>query len=405
MRICIRIALLLITSSTLFSQDGIQQTLQLLDNDLEKISEVGLIKGYGVAIVSKDSTLFAKGYGLSDVESGTPYTINTLQNIGSVSKTLIGVALLKAQEMGKLNLNDPINKHLDFEVINPSYKNDPILIWHLATHTGTINDTGLYDKKAYYLINKNDLSSEAIKGQSEEFQTLDNKVTMKEYLENFLSTDGIWYGKKNFVKKKPGTKYEYSNVGATLAAQVLEEATEMSYDEFTQQYILTPLRMKSSGWSFDTIDKNQHSKLYNDRSQELPNYSLVTYPDGGLITNLMDFSAYLSELMKGYYGEGTLLKKESYTTIFDERLPKKTSPKKANSYDDEFNSGIFMGYTPKGYLGHTGSDPGISSFMFFDPELQIGHIVMLNTSLYGDAVNQQLIPILKAVRNCLYPKK
>jgi len=259
-----------------------------LHTELKRISEIGLIKGYGVAIVSKDSTLFAQGYGFSDVQNNIPYTLNTTQNIGSVSKTLIGVALLKAQEMGKLNLNEPINNYLDFEVVNPLFKKEPIRIWHLATHTGTIKDTDLYDKKAYYLLNKNDLSSKVLKTQFEDFQTLESKVSMKEYLQNFLATDGMWYKKKNFLKKKPGTVYEYSNVGATLAAQVLEEATGSTYDAFTRQYILESLQMSASCWSYTSIDESMHSKLYNDKGVPLPKYSLVTYPDGGLITNLKE---------------------------------------------------------------------------------------------------------------------
>jgi len=154
------------------------------------------------------------------------------------------------------------------------------------------------------------------------------------------------------LKKKPGTVYEYSNVGATLAAQVLEEATGSTYDVFTRQYILESLQMSASCWSYTSIDESMHSKLYNDKGVPLPKYSLVTYPDGGLITNLKELSVYLSELMKGYYQEGTLLKRESYATIFKEKLPKKNNPKDGNAYDDEFNSGIFMGFSPKGYVAY-----------------------------------------------------
>ncbi|WP_350284510.1 serine hydrolase domain-containing protein [uncultured Croceitalea sp.] len=386
----------------LLAQNLAQKSLNDLDEALTEISATGLIKGYGVAVVSKDSMLFTKGYGFSDVENSIPYSVSSLQNIGSVSKTLIGIALLKAQELGKLKLEDPINKHLDFEVVNPHYPDAPILIWHLATHTGTINDTDLYDKKAYYVINKEDLALKSLKKQSEDFQTIATKVSMKTYLKNFLAADGPWFKKKNYLKSKPGTAYEYSNIGATLAAQVLEEATGIPYDAFTRQYILKPLQMNASGWSFDEIDKSKHSKLYNAKGEELPKYSLVTYPDGGLITNLTDFATYLSELLKGYEKKGTLLTELSYATLYEKRLPQKTKPQKARSYDDEFNSGIFMGYTPVGYLGHSGSDPGVATFMFFDPELSLGHIIMLNTSLNRDSIEKQFVPILKAVKTALY---
>ncbi len=374
---------------------------QALDTELAEISKLGLLRGFGVAVVTKDSTLFAKSYGFSDAQNKIPYTENTIQNIGSVSKTLIGIALLKAQELGKLTLDDPVNDHLDFEVINPYYPKDTILIRHLATHTGTILDTDLYDKKAYYVLNEEDLKLPVIKSIGESLQTRKTKVSMQTYLKNFLSTEGIWYKKKNFLKKKPGAKYEYTNVGATLAAYVLEKATGVPYDEFTREYILEPLKMNAAGWSFDTIDESKHSKLYTDKGEVIPRYSLVTYPDGGLLTNLHDFVLYLQELMRGHVGEGTLLKSASYEALFTEQLPKKKIPKDPNRYNDEFNTGIFMGFSPVGWIGHTGGDPGISTFMFFDPETGLGHIVMMNTSLSGDSINQQLIPIFKAINRAL----
>ncbi|MEM8507160.1 MAG: serine hydrolase domain-containing protein [Bacteroidota bacterium] len=374
---------------------------QVLDTELIEISKLGLLRGFGVAVVTKDSTLFAKGYGFADVQHKIPYTENSIQNIGSVSKTLIGIALLKAQELGKLTLDDPINAHLDFEVINPYHPQETIRIRHLATHTGTILDTDLYDQKAYYVLNEEDLKLPVIKSIGESLQTLTTKVSMQAFLRNFLSAKGIWYKKKNFLKKKPGVKYEYSNVGATLAAYVLEKATGISYDEFTRKYILEPLEMQASGWSFDGVDNSKHSKLYTDKGEVIPPYSLVTYPDGGLLTDLHDFVLYLQELMKGHVGEGTLLKLASYEALFTKQLPAKKMPKDPNRYNDEFNAGIFMGFSPAGWIGHTGGDPGISTFMFFDPENGLGHIVMLNTSLSGDSINQQLIPIFKAVNKAL----
>ncbi len=376
-------------------------SFEILDKELTEISELGMLRGFGVALVSKDSTLFSKGYGFSDVRKQIPYTKNSIQNIGSVSKTLIGIALMKAQEMRKLSLDDPINDHLDFKVINPYHPEKPILIRHLATHTGTIMDTDLYDEKAYYVLNEEDLRLPVVKSIGETLHTLDTKVSMETYLKNFLSTDGIWYKKKNFLKKKPGVKYEYSNVGATLAAYVLEKATGIPYDEFTKKYILEPLGMNAAGWSFDSVDKSQHSKLYTDKGEVIPPYSLVTYPDGGLLTDLHDFGLYLQELMRGYEGEGTLLKSESYKELFREQLPAKKPPKDPNRYNDEFNAGIFMGFSPVAWIGHTGGDPGISTFMFFDPETGLGHIVMMNTSLSGESVNQQLIPIFKSLQKAL----
>ena len=83
-----------------------------LTEELDKIYTRRHINGFSVAIVNQDGTLYEKGFGYSNIKANKKYTNNTIQNIASISKTFIGIALLKAQELGKLNLDDPINKHL-----------------------------------------------------------------------------------------------------------------------------------------------------------------------------------------------------------------------------------------------------------------------------------------------------
>lgn len=295
-----------------FSQNVDQGSLTELDERIQAIGEIGLIKGFGLSIFSEGEVYFSKGYGYADTDKQLPYTPETLQNIGSVSKTLIGISLLKAQELGLLNLDDPTSDYLDFGVENPYFPGEPITIRQLATHTSTIKDTDLYDQKAYYLLDADDKDAPTLVNQSEVFHVYGEQASMQEYLTYFLSPEGKWYSKKNFLKKKAGTKYEYSNVGAALAAYVIEKATNISYQEFTRKHILSPLGMNASGWSYDDIEEANHSILYNENHLAYPKYALVTYPDGGLITNHQDLSIYLMELMKAYEGSGTLLEKESY---------------------------------------------------------------------------------------------
>ena len=71
-----------------------------LTNELKDIYKQGQFNGFSVAIVNESGTLYEKGIGYSNVEIKKNYTEKTIQNIGSISKTLVGIALLKAQEFG-----------------------------------------------------------------------------------------------------------------------------------------------------------------------------------------------------------------------------------------------------------------------------------------------------------------
>ncbi|WP_299533551.1 serine hydrolase [Ulvibacterium sp.] len=364
---------------------AINQTKDSLTHKLQTIHSKGAINGFGVAIVNEHGTLYSNGIGYADAAAKKEYTENSIHNIGSVSKTFIGVALLKAQELKQLHLDDPISKYLPFAVRNPQFPEVPITIRHLATHTSTLLDTDTFDEQCY-ILKEDVVVSDSLMAASEVFNPPSSSISVIEFLEKILKENGEWYEEEGFLKAKPGEFYEYSNVGATLAAAVLERATGASFNQFATEHILKPLEMASSGWSFDDIEFSKHSTLYIGPKAKLPFYSLITYPDGGLITSSSDLAKYLSELIKGYTGEGTLLNPESYRELFREQLQAHHFQEERdtdNEYDDEYNTGIFMGFSPKGYIGHTGGDPGIATFMFFKPTTKTGKLIMINTSVRG----------------------
>ena len=354
-----------------------------LTQDLLSIYAQNHIVGFSVAIVNQDKILYTKGFGYSDKLKNKAYTENTIQNIASISKTFIGISLLKAQELGKLNLDDPINNYLPFEVINPKFPNTAITIRHLATHTSSIIDPSRYGKNGYVLkeINNNG------KKINSNFRPSNEMMTYDEFLKKILSTDGEWYKKKYFLKKKPGTFFSYSNIGAGLAALVIENAVGKPFNLFTKEYIFEPLKMSSTGWFSSEVDFTNHTKLYANTKTELAFYNLVNYPDGGLITSSNDLGKYLIELISGYNENGLVLSKESYNELYTPKLNNDIHINRSSStYNDEYNMGVFMGMSSKDQIGHTGGDPGVATLMFFNSETKIGKILFVNTDLEKEGV-------------------
>ena len=131
------------------------------------------------------------------------------------------------------------------------------------------------------------------------------------------------------------------------------------------------------------MNMDQHSVLYDENQKAFPLYRLITYPDGGLISSVSDLGKYLSELIRGYKGNGTILSQESYRELFHPQLADSYFEERDadNAYNDEYDMGIFMGMSATGNIGHTGGDPGVSTFMFFNEDSLTGQIVFLNTSL------------------------
>lgn len=380
-------------------------TLDSITPILDSIQKLGYINGFSVAIVNQEKTLYQHGFGFSNTETNEKYSDSTIQNIASISKTFIGISLLKAQELGRLHLDDPINMYLPFAVKNPYFPEEKITIRQLATHTSSIIDNDFYDEKSYVLKENQNYSKEKLAQLGLPFNLQFDKVSMEEFLRNILSTNGKWTPKNSYSKYKPGEKFNYSNVAATLAALIVEIVMEEPYTVFTTNQILKPLGMNASGWSFNNINLKNHSKLYMNSETEIPFYSLVTYPDGGLLTSVNDLGKYLNELIKGYSGEGTLLSKDSYQELFKEQLNEHHFIERNanNEFDDEYNSGIFMGFTPINYIGHTGSDPGVATYLFFDPNTKIGRILLVNTELSDEKAKQEFKAIWKVLLD--YPIK
>lgn len=355
-----------------------------LTSELNEVYRQGQFNGFAVAIVNENGTLYQNGIGYADLAAKKQYTATTIQNIGSISKTFVGIALLKAQELGKLNLDSPINKYLPFLVHNPFYPSSAITIRNLATHTSTITDNKFYLTRNYILKPGQDLSH--VKMSLEDEQVInppDSLITMDQFLKNVLTKDGKWYKKEDFLNNRPGEIFEYSNVATSLAAYIIEIATGQSFSSFTQQYILKPLNMNASGWKFEDIDFSNYSRLYFSPDTLLPYYRLITYPDGNFITSANDLGRYLTELIKGYHGNGTILSKESYREYYRQQLTAKNflHRNEKNPYSDEYNIGIFMGFSVAGNIGHTGGDPGVSTIMFFDPKSSTGRLLITNTNI------------------------
>ena len=95
--------------------------------DLTKHYNSSDLPGFSVAIVSENEILYTRSFGLANKENEIAFESTTIQNLGSVSKTFVGLALIKAIEDGALEINTNINDILPFQVINPYFGDSPIL--------------------------------------------------------------------------------------------------------------------------------------------------------------------------------------------------------------------------------------------------------------------------------------
>lgn len=359
--------ILLLTTGCLSQEVKPTKTESELEAKLQKIFDESNLPGLSVSAFDDTGILFQKSFGESDLGNQTPYSNTTVQTIGSTSKTFIAVALMIAQEQGKLGLQDPINKYLPFEIHHPKFPNTPITIEDLARHSSGIEDELIYPRA--YVILDPDYNANLLPTEVQEyFETfkLNQNIDLGSFLKNSLASEGKWFSEDNFGTKEPGKSYSYSNVGSALAAYVLENATGMAFYEFTQKYIFAPLQMTQSSWDLGNNLPEQFATRYLTNFNPIPQYKLITYPDGGVITSSGDFGLFMAEMMKGAKGQGTLLSKASYEEMFSRKVFGKES------------SGIFWEVSESGVFSHTGSDLGVLSLSAANPDRNAGAFLMTN---------------------------
>lgn len=177
-----------------------------LDSRMREITAKGFS---GVFFVAKDGKIVLnKGYGLADRERGVSYNPNTVFDIGSITKQFTGAAILKLEMQGKLKTTDKISK---FFKDAPTDKAD-ITLHQLLTHSAGFID---------------------VLGRDYE------KITRAEMIKGAMASKLLF---------APGERYEYSNLGYSLLAAIVETTSGKSYERYLHDNLFKPAAMKQTGY-------------------------------------------------------------------------------------------------------------------------------------------------------------
>ncbi len=356
---------------------------KLMMDTLNKIETQKTLPGFVISIFDESETIFQEGFGYADTDHQKKYEPESIQLIASITKSVTGMAVMKAMEMGFFELDDAINEYLPFELTNPDFPDDEITIRHLLTHTSS-----LYDAESYahgYVFSKSlepknwpDPHHEGLARYSD-----NKKMKLSEFLTEILAPNGKWFNENEmFTKHQPGTNFEYSNTGFALLGYIIELTSKENFKDFTQEHIFDPLDMKSATWELDR-DNPKHITYYKENYKDCPDYTINTIPDGGLYINIIDLTKFLQEAMKGYDGRGKILSQSSYAEMF-----------RSQTELIEIEGGLGWDLSISCCVGHAGNDFGTATVMYFQPSTGIGRIVFTNISTETDELSEQFYGIM-----------
>lgn len=351
-----------------------------LTTALTEIYQDSNAPGFAVSVVKNDAIVYQQTFGQANIEENRPYSNQTIQPIGSISKTFVAAAIVKAIEQGYFTLDTDINDILPVELINPKQPNNTILVRHLVTHTSGLLDNMEVYFSGYHILPGEDLSGTGAQLMLEALgSTQGTRMNLDEFLAEYYLEDGDYYVPNNFSGSTPGTVWAYSNIATSLTAYLVETATGIDFREYVNTHILQPLGMDHTTYDFEEVAVEQLATLYWDQNTPLPAYSHNSYPDGSLMTTSDDLSKYLLDMMKGIKGQSSVLfSTAGYEMLFQAQLPNGVTP--ANFAD---NQSIFW-FLDGNVIKHDGADPGTTCLLEFNRSGESGYFLLTNMDASTD---------------------
>ena len=235
--------------------------------------------GAALGIFKDGRIIYARGYGIANLEYSLPWSLQTPSRTGSISKQFIAMCIAILAEQGKISLDDDIRKYIpDW----PDY-GELIKIKHLLYHTSGIRDyTDLVEligkpKGSGYVYTPNELV----------------KMLSRQKELNF----------------KPGEMYSYTNSGYFLLSEIINRVSGLKASAFAKKHIFDPLGMTNTHF-YDDPNMIVKNRAYGyspekDGGYRLDILRLKVIGDLGVFATAEDFLKWDQNFYENKLGKGT----------------------------------------------------------------------------------------------------
>ncbi len=334
---------------------------------LEEMINDSNTPGIQYLIVNPDSTIFEFNGGLSNLENKTTLTSATTFNAFSVTKTFTALAILQLEQEGKLNIDDPIAKYLDYF----PYKT------YFTIHQALNHTSGLPNPiplKWIHLLSEKD------------------NFNQDDFIKTVLSEN-------NELDNEPGEKYSYSNIGYLLLGEVIKKVSGEDYRDYILNKIVRKLNLEKDeflGFNIPDTKKHAHGYIkkwsflnlgfslmidkskYMDDSYEgwsqFKYYYMNGYSFGGLVGNAGGFAKYLQALLK----DDVLIGSKSKSKLFEDQKTK-------GGKNIEMCLSWFKGNLgDEVYYAHAGGGGGYYCEIRIYPKKKLASVIMFNRTGVSD---------------------
>ena len=304
-----------------------QSTEERVDQILEPIVSSDH-PGCAIAAFKNGEPVFAKGYGMANLDHDIANTPQTVFRIASVSKHVTAVCMLLLEDEDLVDLDADIRDYIP-ELHDHGHK---ISIRHLLHHTSGLRE----------------YSSLMVMCDIEESDNWEKE----EALRMICRQRGLDFA--------PGERYSYCNSGYFLCSIICERVSGKTLRQYAEENIFQPLKMSQTHFHDESTEvvklrANGYSPAGNNRYR-LDETGLDQVGDGGIYTTIHDFGKWTEALIRDQWKPGLLKRLLSPFTLNDGQ---------ELDYRFGIDESTYRGFRR---LSHGGSWVGYRSQMWIFPE-------------------------------------
>jgi CubicO group peptidase (beta-lactamase class C family) len=309
------------------------------------------IPGISVGVVHDQDLLWTNGYGYSNLETRRPADANTLYSICSISKLFTAIGIMQLRDQGKLRLSDPVGDYLDWFDIKQAYEGSgPVTIEGLMTHS-----SGLPRESDFPYWGGPDFPF----------------PTREEMIERLQSQQTLYPSQRYF---------QYSNLGWSLAGEIIQEQSGQAYDEYIRQHILEPLDLDNTRTYYPEELRGQQLAIgYTGFHRDLKRNPVKPFFTRG-ITAAAGFTSSVNDLADFAIWQFQLLGNGSERVLSSNTL---REMQRVHWVDPDWKTTWGLGFNvhradETTYVGHSGGCPGYITSFLMVPKQKIAAVVLTN---------------------------
>ena len=347
----------------------VQATLHLIDAWLESEQSYAQLPGISAGLVLDQELIWSGGYGYANPAQEIPTTVDTLYSICSISKLFTSIAIMQMRDAGRLQLADPVQKFLPwFEIAHTKEQNTPITIQSLLTHSSGLpreSDFPYWSPPDYPFPDHHEVKER-------------------------LNSQSMLY--------PADTYWQYSNLGLTLAGEIVATVSGRTYTDYVTEKILEPLGLDNTRPYFPNDLHGTQLAIGHSARDRNGDREVVPCFDTKAITPAAGFTSSVRDLAYFAAWQFRLLGDGRSEVLSPSTL---REMHRVHWIDPDWRTSWGLGFTAERsgnstLVGHGGACPGYLTDLVLDPKNKLAAIVMINAcGRSPDAYSRRVLRMLK----------